>query len=618
MKTIFMPKQEQNRGIEEKRPISQTLGWTLFWVAAFGVGLGLLSLLYAIGSYERKIWISYFHHPLILLLNILPVVLLSFLFYCLYGAARPAFITTAVIVMGLTLGDYYLLKFRDDPLMFEDILNLKEALTITAAQKYDLSPDRRMLFGAACILMGILLLSLLVKRRLALPFRRRLALALIPAAALGLMYLLCADDTVYEIKTQNNSAINRWSSTQVYISKGFVYPFLHSVSAGRIEKPEGYRASDVMAILSGCETQDIPADKRVSVVTIQLEAFADFSDSGVPGVDWERAYETYHGILEESYHGRLIDNVFAGGTINTERTFLTGFAQLENFRRSTNSYARYFADQGYTVLGSHPCYQWFYNRKNINGYLGLSTYYFIENRYEEIAGGIARDEILMPDIFQLYQEAAAGGTPVFSFNVTYQGHGPYDTENNLRGVTYTDGRYSTETTNIVDNYLSSIQDTAENLRFLLDQFAALEEPVAVVIYGDHRPWLGDGNSAYMELGVDIDTSGTWGLYNKYSTDYVIWANDAAKAVTGGSFTGQGQDLSPNFLMNQLFSLCGWEGNAYMQATEEIRQRMPVITTIGRFWWEGGYYREADLPEEAKNTLREFRCIQYYWEHNFQG
>ena len=174
------------------------------------------------------------------------------------------------------------------------------------------------------------------------------------------------------------------------------------------------------------------------------------------------------------------------------------------------------------------------------------------------------------------------------------------------GEAYTDGRFSTETTNIVDNYLASLRNTAENLRTLLDQFAALNEPVAVVIYGDHRPWMGNGNSAYTELGIDLDTSGTAGLYNKYSTDYVIWANDAAKAVTGNDFRGQGPDLSPNFLMNQLFALCGWKGNAYMQATEEIRQQMPVITTIGRFWWDGEYYREADLPEEARALLQRDR------------
>lgn len=588
--------------------------WNLLWAALSGAGIGLLSLLYAFGLYRWDVLGSYFRHPLILALNVLPVVALCLLLYCLYGRVLPAYITTAVIVLGFTIGDYYLLKCRDDPLMFPDILNLKEALAISVKQNYDLSPDARMVFGLLCVVAGGVFLAFFAKGRMDFP--ERAAWALLPAAALAGLYLLCANRTIYDTKTDNFDAINRWSSTQVYISKGFVYPFLHSVTADRMEKPEGYRAADAQALLGQYEDADIPMGKRASVVTIQLEAFADFSDSGAEGVDWERAYGTWHGITAESYHGRLIDNIFAGGTINTERAFLTGFAELKNFRKPANSYAWYFGDQGYTVLGSHPSYAWFYNRENVNKYLGIPTYYYWENRYLALSGEISPDRDLLPDIFRLWQEAAAEG-PVFSFNVTYQGHGPYDTEKNVwDGVAYTDGRYSAETTNIVDNYLASVQDTAECLRDLLDGFAAVEEPVVVVIYGDHRPWLGYGSSAYHELGIDLDISGEAGLYNKYSTDYVIWANDAAKRVTGGAFVGNGPDLSPNFLMNEVFALCGWTGNAYLQATNEIRETLPVVTTIDRFRYDGEYVQEAGLPDEEKDALREFRVMQYYWENEF--
>ena len=590
--------------------------WNLAVLVMAGLCLGMLSIFFAYGDYPDTLMKTYLARPLILALNIAPVVALVLLLYALTGRPWIAFLSSALVVWGLSLGNYYKLRFRDDPLMFEDLKYLREAGSITRTASYDLTPDKRVWFGLGCIVLGTLILLFLVR---GVPkWKVRLPLFLLGVALCLPFGKVYADKDIYNNRTANYDCINRWSSTQLYISKGFVYPFLHSISADKIEKPEGYRAADAKEILGGYVSEDIPAEKQISVITLQLEAFADFSDCGVPGVDWERAYETYHGILEESFHGRLVDNIFAGGTINTERTFLTGFAELENFRKPVNSYAWYFGEQGYTVLGSHPCYEWFYNRENVNSYLGIPTYYYLENRYQDLAGGIAYDDILLPDIFQLYQEAAAEGAPVFSFNVTYQGHGPYETAENIWGEVYTDGRFSTETTNIVDNYLASLRNTAENLRTLLDQFAALNEPVAVVIYGDHRPWMGNGNSAYTELGIDLDTSGTAGLYNKYSTDYVIWANDAAKAVTGNDFRGQGPDLSPNFLMNQLFALCGWKGNAYMQATEEIRQQMPVITTIGRFWWDGEYYREADLPEEARALLQRFRYIQYYQENNFQG
>ena len=65
--------------------------------------------------------------------------------------------------------------------------------------------------------------------------------------------------------------------------------------------------------------------------------------------------------------------------------FLTGNYQLRNFRGNANSYAWYLREQGYAIEGSHPYYQWFYNRFNINGYLGFETYRFLEGDYETMS-----------------------------------------------------------------------------------------------------------------------------------------------------------------------------------------------------------------------------------------
>ena len=50
--------------------------------------------------------------------------------------------------------------------------------------------------------------------------------------------------------------------------------------------------------------------QKVDIITLQLEAFADFSlFEGVDGIDFQRAYETYHGIEAESYSGTLLTNL---------------------------------------------------------------------------------------------------------------------------------------------------------------------------------------------------------------------------------------------------------------------------------------------------------------------
>lgn len=587
---------------------------TFLLLLAAGCFIGVMSMCYAPGSYGDSIVLSYFHHGLILFLNLAPVILLVFFFYLLFGAPRAACITTAAIVMGLTFANYYLIRLRDDPLSFGDFLNLKEAISITKKQKYNLMPDTRMWIGIGCILLGVVILYVTVRHPVKIPFRVRLPLLLIPLGLLIPLLILCGDDQTYSQKTVNNEAINQWSSTQVYVSKGFVYPFLHSITSDVLDKPSGYNSAKAKVALSKYYDADIPEKKKVSVVAIQLEAFSDLSGTGVKGVEWDKVYGTYHQILKKSLSGRLLTNIFAGGTVNTERCFLTGFTQLKNFRSNTNSYARYFASQGYAVSGSHPSYGWFYNRKNVNRYLGFPTYYFSENYYEKLSKEkIASDAVLMKQIYYLYGKASQKGKPVFSFNVTYQGHGPYSDTEVWRKEHYTDGRYSKASTNILDNYLGSVKDTADQVKTLLDQFEKSGDPVIVVLYGDHKPWLGDNNSVYNELKINLDTSGETGLYNKYSTQYVIWATSAAKKTLGKSFTGKGPDLSSNYLMNEVFAQCGWTGNAWMQATSKIQKTLPLITTIGRFSEGKTAVKESDLSKAGKEALDQYRLIQYYWE-----
>ncbi|MCI8909982.1 MAG: LTA synthase family protein [Oscillibacter sp.] len=595
----------------------------LFWLwnggvlLLAGLCLGLLSLFFAYGDYPDTLMKTYFRHPLIVVLNLVPVLLALLTAYGLFGRPWLAFLSADLVVWGLSLGNYYKLRFRDDPLMFQDLKNIRDAAGITLEANYDLTPDKRVWFGLLCLLFGTAFLLCLVRGTLRK--KPRLAVLLLAAVLWIPVLKVCADDDIYKNKTQNFDLINRWSSTQVYLSKGFVYPFLHSVGEGRLKPPEGYRTAEARALLDQYTPQNIPEERKVDLIFLQLEAFSDFSRlGGVEGIDFEKAYGTYHALEAESYTGNLVTNIFAGGTINTERAVLTGYADQWNYRENTNSYAWYLGDQGYAVEGSHPSYDWFYNRKNVNRYLGLPTYYFYENRYQDLwSQGLAPDSVLLPEIFRLYEANRDGeGRPYFSFNVTYQGHGPYSTEEVWRGEHFTDGRYSPETANIVDNYLGSVMDTAEQLRLLMDRFRAEERPVVLAVFGDHQPWLGDGNSAYHELGVNLDTATEEGFYHYYSTRYLLWANDAAKQALGNAFTGEGPDVSSCFLMNLLYDLLGWQGGRWAQATAEIWRELSVLTTVGRYVQAGGQLT-GTLDESGQAALERYRKMEYFYGTNFQ-
>ena len=116
--------------------------------------------------------------------------------------------------------------------------------------------------------------------------------------------------------------------------------------------------------------------------------------------------------------------------------------------------------------------------------------------------------------------------------------------------------------------------------------------------------LGNSNLTYKELGVDLDASTMSGIMNYYSTRYLIWANDAAKELTGCDFAGEGSDISPCYLMGELFSLLGWDA----------QQVLPVINDNGFYFENGNAVR--DLGSEALSTLEKVDFAQYYLRKNF--
>ena len=102
----------------------------------------------------------------------------------------------------------------------------------------------------------------------------------------------------------------------------------------------------------------------------------------------------------------------------------------------------------------------------------------------------------------------------------------------------------------------------------------------------------------------------------YATPYLFWANDAARDVLGCDLTGDAPTISPCFLMNVLFDQLGWEGSAYMQYTDTVRARLPVIHTSGLYLVDGALTDTLSAEDQA--ILDEFRCVQYYYRRNFQN
>ena len=713
--------------------------WNWGFVVLLGIGLGVFSLLLACCNRGYEVFWGYFQSPMILLLNLLPPVLLMAGLYAATGRAWIAWLVSSLLMLIPPAVNLYVVSFRDDPFTVTELLLMREGLTIAA--NYTIELEARTWACIIAIPVVTVLLFFFVRGRNR--WRPRLIVGLAVLLSLAPLSVLYTSDTVYSDYTWNYEHLTEKRSTERFIGKGYWYPFFHSLGEMVVPEDEAPGNASVEINESGeasvtlqpttppdeepiptvsFEPGEIPEEKQVDVIMVMLEAFSDLTDLGIEGI-YDDVYAGWHALEAESYSGRLVTNIFAAGTVNTERCVLTGdlWVPDDGYAQPTGSYVRYLADQGYTVTGSHPIYGWFYDRQSINQHLGFRDYRFWEERYQfqvsDVAQFLYRDDLFFQDVFDMYlagtnrqwglaedgtqilvpyfpesepgeqdllaalppelqaqlqTEAASGEdqeaaeivyteplplyypperTPYFGFHVSYQGHATY----NDSVIHWGNGReyysrtpaetappepsepigqvdaYSTAEAYtqaleaqaaaaaqaqraaqisdasyyILNNYLGSICDTIEQIVALRDRLAAQEEPVVLVLFGDHKPWLGDGNSVYKELGVNLNTDTEEGFYNFYSTPYLIWANDAAKETLGNDFTGEGPTISPAYLMNELFRLCGWDGPAYMKLMDALQPTLPVVNTDGYYVAAGQYTDElSDAQQRALDSVRQ--------------
>ncbi len=588
---------------------------TYAFVLASAVVVGLASLYWASAAYvySSDLFVSYFEMPLILVLNIAPVIVLFLFTYFLFNSAAASVFTSSFIVLLLTWVNHYKLMFRDDPFLVSDFETVMEAQNMTG--HYEIVLGKKMILVIILAIAVTIFAAILLRCRAARSQVRLAAVIAIAVLSVWGVKNIYFSNTVYS-RTFNPVIWSMWSSTQNFQGRGFIYPFIYSAKTAVEKAPDGYNKKEAESILSAYESEDIPEDRRVNVIGVMLEAFSDFGRFDC--IEFTKdPYAKFRDICGESYSGSLVTDIFAGGTVRTERTFITGFNDLSAYRKPTNSYAWYFRDQGYTVEGGHPSYDWFYNRQNINPNLGFQNYYFDDDTYMALNGGYrtAPNSVLFPQITELFDDAMERGEDYFNFSVTYEGHGPYAEFQKFDEEYMPQNDFSDESYTLLNNYFLIVESVSESVSDMVETFRESDEPVVVVMFGDHMPWMGNNNSVYTELGINLDISTDEGFLNYYETPYFIWANDAAKEALDCDFTGDGPTVGSYFLMNELFDLAGYGGNDYLKFTSDIHKQFNVIHSTGIcIDADGNICRE--LTEEQSETVKTYNNVQYYYCHNF--
>lgn len=572
--------------------------------------------------------------PLILFLNWLPIALLTAAFAF---AFRNVFFSSALV--GLIAGAMSLinrvkLTIRGEPFVPRDISLIKEAAD--AAGSYDMTLPWfqigcLVVMTAVFIVLGVLLP---LKKSEDAP-KKRGALVRVMGFVLCLAVLVGAVGLVYSSTDLYNSfeTTEPYNLSSVNNELGFAYYFCYHFSTYKIEKPEGFDRDEAASWETGYESAPDAAD--VNVVFVMNEAFSDILNEDVfVFPEGENPMEVYNTMAEgeNAWAGHIVVPYFAGGTADTEFDVASGMQtnllnpaapSLTAFRtvnRDLDSIFRVFGADGYTSCFMHPGQSWFYNRENVYDWFGADESFFVEDFDAEYKGSWVTDESVLRELVSRFEEKSAGGGLDFTYAVTIQNHMSYTAEKYGDYVcpeVETTAELSPEIQTAVNVYAEGIRDANAMLEDLTEFYSEQSEPVLLVFFGDHLPYLGDNRQGYAELGLPAaSVTGGEDPFAAYTAPVLFWCNDAAAEALDFANAIEALDLpadgriSACYLGAVVLELTGrGEVSPWFAFLNEMRRELPVL--------HNGYYESADgeittepTAEEAALVSR-MRCWAYY-------
>ncbi|MBQ4566111.1 MAG: LTA synthase family protein [Oscillospiraceae bacterium] len=424
------------------------------------------------------------------------------------------FFFIALIWVGIGIADFVQRSYRSMPITASDIFLMSSVKDIFELYMSYFQLVLIML-GISVLLGGLVYIWVMVKKhRSVLAFGISTVLFLGATLALSIFLLLRSGDLGH---TSSFHSLPR-----AYRNNGFVYCFSASLVTRGVDEPEDYSSERVEDLLDDTE-KELPetADNTPNMIFVQLESF--FDPKYMKDLTLEYDPVPNFTYLKEHYStGLLSVPAIGAGTANTEFEVLSGM-NLSHFgvgeypymtivdSASSESICHALGSIGYSTHAIHNNNATFYDRHIVYDNLGFDTYTSLEymDHVEYNPRGWCDDSVLTAEIEKCLT-STEGRDLVFTVSV--QPHGKYPTEP-LDGVPVIDiqGMEDPGRENGFEYFLYQLYQCDAFLMELITCLEAYEEPIALVLYGDHLPSF---NIEDHELSVG----------DSQTTEYVIWTN----------------------------------------------------------------------------------------------
>lgn len=456
----------------------------------------------------RFVW----DHPFLTLLS--AAILTAFYALALLVPKRNfVWLCITVVIVGLAVTNSILLCFRITPLAATDIALLTSVFEIMGIY-LTVWQIILLVLLVLVVIAGLIYLGIRMKKQVYHPL---LAVCNAVISILAVVLMIHIGDARGWLQTEFANL------PDAYADNGFVYCFTRSLFDRGISKPDTYDEDTVDNILEDMKKQKTnEVEEKPNIIFIQLESFMDLKR--MQGVTYSEEPTPVYSSLRKTCPGGFLKVPSVGaGTANTEFEILTGMT-LDYFGAGEYPYKTVLQDEtcesmaynlrelGYRTGVLHNNTGSFYSRNKVFANLGFD--YFVSSEYMENLSynpiGWAKDKVLTGQIQHILKSTSE---PDLIYTITVQDHGKYPTEllENPHIKVSGFAPEDEERQNAFTYYVNQCHETDAFLGSLIATLNAFEEPVVLVLYGDHLPNL--------DITEEELASG-----NLFQTEYVIWSN----------------------------------------------------------------------------------------------
>ncbi len=537
------------------------------------------------------------HHVNYIFISVLMVLIVNLLIYAIVQKWNIVLTISAVFFSIWAVLNYYVIQFHGSPYYFSEFKNTFTAMAVMGEYKY------------AIDLVTVTLIAFLIcevwfsVHRFGNAEKKNYIVT-------SVIYFVLSFALFGVLATFKDVFIPEKTSSRTWIRNERTYGFLISnfrdmaVSSQQFIKPEGYDKNNLLfdRVESGDITEVYP-----DIILILNETFCDLDIYSDLQTDIDYLESFYN--IENAHYGYAIIPGIGGGTNNAEFELLTSKSMFlvtntapYTWMTSTlenRSIVQYLKNLGYYTTGMHCATAANYNRDRAYPAVGFDNILLGHDAFSYLSYNGERswlDSDNYKDLIDQYNLHTDKG-PQLLYLLTLQNHGGFEKNDASLDTVHTTLDFGNLTDDI-NEYLSSVQLSAEAFHELTDYYKSVSKPVIICMVGDHAPsFITSMPQNERNSGMDTEIS-------MRTVPYAIWSNYGVDFEINSEYVSL-VDIVPLILKSASMPL-----SPFYQTVITLNNEIPVRTSNGLYIDKNGVTGTYSINDDKFDELNKYYCLEY--------